>query len=161
MELYIRRLDSTEAVEHRDEIDLLSARKDDLLSRMAENDNPRRWKDASEAFARFDEARQDFDEYGRTSDKIKMDKALKQLGEIILNGYTYEFQAWQQLMGVMDALRRVKDSEIRRRQKAAETISEHQVQSLIGALVTIVNTHVRPEDREKVLGELRRIKIGV
>ncbi len=159
---YYRRLDGSEAVEHRDELELLSARKDDLLSRMAENDNPQRWKDAHDAYSRYDEARKDFDAYGRTSDQIKMNKARDDLERILTEGYTYEYSAWRQLMSLLDIIRKTKDSEIRRRQKASEMITEHQVQTLIGQLLHIVTTNISsPEERERVLAELRRIKIGV
>lgn len=157
---FYERGDSIASVEHSEEIYLLEARYRSLLEQMTENENPKRWKELFAAWSVYENAANKAATTQRRSDMVKVQEALNKVDALIKSGYLYEYVAWQQVMEVLEQLRKTKETETKRRVQAASIISEKQVQQMIGFVISTIMNHVSDDqEREAILNKLKDINL--
>lgn len=142
-----------------DDIALLISRRDDLLRRLTEeNFGPGLWADLVKTFDRFKKARQQAAR-GSTSAAERMAQALADLEDIIAKGY-HEDILWHELKDVLEQRRKLTAGEIRRRERAEEVITKEQVKTVIGFIISSIQTRVSDKDeRMAILADIQNLQL--
>lgn len=149
-------------ISHSSELALLMYRQEELIQRSSEWDAPTRWKELSDALKDYIRWRDEYDENGQPSALRKRDAAFDTICEISAGGYVYEYLTWGELRSIAEQIRKTKDSEIQRRSKAAEILTEQQVATFISYVINCVMRHVSDDkERRDLLEDLGRISIKV
>ena len=151
MEHYIRLHDDPEEVlSHTEGIKLLHTRQQDLLDRVDQTPSYTLWLKAVEAY----EALQIAIASGNAG-RVKEKKAL--LESALKRGFT-DAMTWKEIRDLELDISVLRDKELKRREKAANIISEEKFRSIIGYIVNSI--HVRVKDRNlkmELIGDLERV----
>jgi hypothetical protein len=121
-------------LELREEIALLDARAGDLLSRVDTGESGALWRELMQARAMLLAAR-------RAGNAEEQAEALNAILDLINQGHT-DYRAWSEVGSVLEARRRMVESERRRLVEMQQMITSEQAMLLIGAIGGIVKAHV-------------------
>lgn len=119
-----------------DDIAILKMRRDNLLEKLDQlpvADN--QWVELRDKFERL--------QYHMEQQHInKIDEMMWALGKIIADGYQ-SVLIWQELENTIEASRKVRDSEIKRRKIAQTIITEQQFHRVIGFIMSVIQNRVK------------------
>lgn len=133
-ELYQDAISNPDLLEMSRHIALLEARVKDILSRSSEGDPVPEWKEVAEAFAQVETAilSGEPDTYIRALDRM--------------HGYLDAGQkwdaTWHQVLSTMEQLRKMVDTEVKRKKELHQMIPVERVMILVAALSNIVKRNV-------------------
>lgn len=137
----------------RDEIALLDARLNDLLTGVSNGEAGELWKRLKDALREYDDA-------ARSSAKDAEGRKSEAFGNIrwLVNEGYQEWMSWMEIRHTLEDRRRLVDSERARLKDMQQMISSESAMTLISAIVGAVQTHVR--DRAAlaaIANDVRRI----
>lgn len=151
--LHMEHDDYDSLVEMSTEIRLLEARMWQLLDTMEETQVPDRWAELKKLWDRFTAAQEKAAQTDRAGDYLKVQNALSALGKFIMDSYLYEYILWTELHSVIEQLRKVKETETKRRAAAARTVTERDVQLLLANILQTIGTYVSDEKERRIVLE--------
>jgi hypothetical protein len=141
-------------LEMEDDIHLLETRKQDLISQLSREGADALWTDARKAYEKFSSARKRAAS-GSTKAAEQMGESLDELESILVKGYA-QGAIWGQLLEVIAAQTRLKESEMKRREKASTIVTEEHVAALIGGILSDIKTRVTDQDvRAALLNDIK------
>lgn len=147
--LYHAGLSDPRLLEMNDELALLDARAAQLLNRAATGESEARWTLVQEAMR----AVLSFQAQG---DADNLDDAIGELGKLVFAGSDYD--AWREVIAVIDARRKVANTERSRLQAAQQTITIAQLMAMMAALSGIINSRVTdPVLKSEIADDIRRL----
>lgn len=117
-----------------DELALLDARINDLLSRVDSGESGQLWKDLAKAVAAFEGAK-------RAGDRVGVVTATQAMVGLVKHGHD-DAAAWQDVVGLIERRRRLVESERKRLVEAQQMIGADQALAMMGILVESVRQHV-------------------
>lgn len=146
-ELYEDAVWNPELLDMSDNIALLEARIQTLLNEFADDQPVPRWSAIKELFDQFTT-----DLLG--TDREKAIKALQAINAQLIAGMRWD-TTWDQVTGTMEQLRKVADTEIKRKKELNMMVPIERVVILMAAVAHAVKRNVRdPEEIKAVLNEL-------
>lgn len=125
----------TDLLALRDEIALLDARLQDVLSRVDTGESGRIWSDLKAAAGELAHAK-------RTDDKIGQAIALNTILGLITTGHQ-DYAAWQDVRSLLEQRRRTVESERKRLVEMQQTITVEKAMLLLGAVAGVIKAHVK------------------
>lgn len=146
-QLYREALANPQLTEMSDHIALLEARIQLVLQQTAEGDPVPSWSDLRSTFAEV--------EVGLLSgDQTKAIASLELMHKILDSGAKWD-TAWKQVTDTLDALRKLTDTEIKRKKELNQMVPVERVIVLMAAVATAVKRHVTdPEQIRAVQKEM-------
>ena len=145
-------------LEMEDDINLLEVRKADLVSQLSKEGTDKLWQEARKIYDKFLSARKRA-AGGSPKAGVQMYEALDELEAVLVKGYT-QGAIWKQLLEVIDAQKRLKESEIKRRKDASTIVTEEQVATAIGRIVQSIKERVKDQDvRAAILNDIQSMMI--
>lgn len=145
--LYREALSNPDLLEMSDHIALLEARIQDVLARSAGGDPVPQWKEMAEAFEEVETAILG----GEPDNYIK---ALERMHKLLDAGKKWD-TTWHQVMDTMEQLRRMTDTEVKRKKELHQMVPVERVMILIAAVGMAVKRHVsNPDEIQAVYNEL-------
>lgn len=131
---YAEAVRDTELLTLREDIALLDARLQDVLSRVDTGESGAAWSKVQDAYLDLRKAR-------ASADAGKMAEALTALGLAIEAG-TADYAAWEDVRSLLDQRRRLVESERKRLVEMQQTLTVEKAMLLVGAIAGIVRSHV-------------------
>ena len=129
------------------EISLLEARLEDLIRKADEEPGSSTWKKIQATYTKFRAATRE----------SEVRKYLAELDSLITKGFLDSF-LWEDVRVLIDTLRRLKDSERKRRVDAEQVITESQFRTLMGFIVNSIETRVKnPDVKMAILADLTKL----
>lgn len=155
-------IDDGSLLEMTDSIKTLQTRKIELMERAKEvGAGSELWKEAKNKLDAFQRARERASSSNRDADFRRMQEALRELEEVLSQGYFYDYLAWKEIMDIEEQQRKIRNSEIKRRKQAAEIITEDDVREMISFFIHSIETRVKdPDLKMDLLSDLQRINIS-
>ena len=145
--LYQEALTNPDLVEMSDHIALLEARMNQVLALAKEGEPAPRWQDLADAFATVET-------HLLSGDLGKFVPALEAFHKVLDAGMKWD-TTWSQVIGIMEQLRKMADTEIKRKKELNQMVPVERVVILMAALGTAVKRHVKdPEQIAAVYREL-------
>lgn len=156
LEYYQNAIDDPDLLNMSPDISLLVARVEELKSRTNTDTSYTYWQKVREAFAKHAKARKNPNKPGALE---MMKEALEEMEENIIRG-SADSAIWKEIMAVEEQIRKTKASEIKRRQAAESIITEQQFRTLMGFIVTSIQTRVKDDTvKMQILGDLASLKM--
>lgn len=152
-DLYEEALDNPDLIAMGDHIALLEARIQDILSALGEGEPMPRWDDVRETWEVIETALLQGDEEARIG-------AMERMHEILDNGMKWD-RTWSDTLGTMEQLRKMVDTEVKRKKDLNQMIPIERVTILVGAVGDAVKRNVtNPDEIEKVYREIAQLYGG-
>lgn len=149
--LYHAGLTDPRLLEMNDELAILDARHAQLLNRVGSGESEGRWKLVQDSM-------RDVLSFQAQGDDENMAEAIGELSKAIFAGSDYE--SWREIMAVVDARRKVANTERARLQAAQQTITTAQLMAMMGALSGIINSRVTdPVLKSEIADDIRRLML--
>lgn len=151
LEQFVLAVDNPNVLDGTEDIALLQTRLQDLLGRI-ENENwgIGLWDNLLKSFNKFQKAKIDATNTGSTRAVRKMDQHLKEIEKVINRG-SYEAKIWQEILSIQERMRRIRDTEMKRRKEAAEIITADQFRTFLGFIMNAITTRVSDEKERGAL----------
>lgn len=137
--LYLEALHNPQLIEMGDHIALLEARMQQVLALAVEGAPAPKWKDMADTFGEVETALLS----GKIADVVP---ALERFHKILENGMKWD-TTWNQVIGIMEQLRKMTDTEVKRRKELNQFVPVERVVALMAALGTAVKRHVTDPDQ--------------
>lgn len=118
----------------RDDLALVTARLNDLLTRVDTGESGAGWKRASAYYEQLSEAL-------RTRDQAKATTAMTALGEALAEGKS-DYEAWAEIRALQDQRARLVTAELARLTKLQQFVEAQQVFALLNQVVELIKRHV-------------------
>lgn len=147
--LYLDALHNPQLIEMGDHIALLEARMQQVLALAVAGEPAPKWADVAETFGRMETALLS----GNVKEVIP---ALESLHRVLENGMKWD-TTWNQVIGIMEQLRKMTDTEVKRRKELNQFVPVERVVALMAALGTAVKRHVT--DPEQIAAVYRELAI--
>lgn len=138
MARYEEALNDPELISLSGEIALVDTRIGELLTRIDTGESGQHWKDANKYFA-------DATEAIRQNDTKAHQVAMLSLRDVLQVGQR-DFYVWGEIVGLLEARRRLVDTERRRLVDAEQMITANEAMSLVAALMVVIKQHVADRD---------------
>lgn len=152
-ELYEEALSNPDLLEMSDHIALLEARVGEILEQMKGEEIVPRWSALKEVVDEFITA-------ALSEDVEKRNEALGKLNDIMSAGDAFD-RSWGQIEGTIEQLRKVADTEIKRKKDLHQMVPVERVQVLMTAVSVAIKRHVPdPELLGKIYRELEALRTG-
>lgn len=146
-ELYEDALSNPELLDMADHIALLEARIQEILNKATDGEPVPRWKEVAEVFADVETAM-------LSGDKDRFIPAMERMHLMLDAGEKWD-RTWDQVQGTMEQLRKMTDTEVKRKKELHQMVPVERVIILMAAVATAVKRHVTdPEQIQGVLMEL-------
>lgn len=147
---YIETLNDPNRLALDEQMAVLEARTEDLLTRVDTGESGQIWIDLQSAWGEMAAAR-------RRKDAEATAEALERIGRLISRGYA-DHRAWADVRDTIQDLRRVKESERKRLVEAQETLTLQQAMALVTALQESIKRNVTdPHIRDAIRTDIIRI----
>lgn len=128
---------------------MLKSRLEDLASRADDAVSRKQWGEAKKAMKNLRKA----------NTAAKMIDAQNELEKVLAKGY-YDSLVWDEINSTLEQLRKLIETESKRREKAATIITEKQFRTLLGYVINSVKTRVSDEDEKMaILSDLQRLNL--
>lgn len=159
IENYLIAYDDPALLDFTDSISLMRARREDLFDKLDETPGAAYWVKLKDEFARFQKY-QARAARGDTRSAREMAVSINNLEQLIIKGY-FETNIWQEILDLEERMRKMRESEIRRREKISNLITPEQFKTMLGYIVNTIKTRVsNADEREQILADLRKMKWG-
>lgn len=146
-ELYEEALANPDLIEMGDHIALLEARIQDILSELDEGEPVPRWKNVAEVWADVETAILSDDHNTRVAGMERMHRLLD-------SGMQWD-RTWGEVAGTMEQLRKMTDTEVKRKKELNQMVPIERVTILMGAVSDAVKRNVT--DPEQIAAVYREI----
>lgn len=133
-ELYQEAISNPDLLEMSDHIGLLEARIQDILSRSSEGEPIPEWEEVADAFAQVETAI-------LGGDPETYIRALDRMHTYLDAGKKWD-ATWHQILSTMEQLRKMADTEVKRKKELHQMIPVERVMILVAALSNIVKRNV-------------------
>lgn len=157
MEQYLLAYEDPDLLNFTDSISLMRTRRTDLIDRLDETPSHAHWEAVKKEWKTF---RMYQGKAARGNQKAAQELVYSQqrLEKLIITGYL-ESNLWQEILDLEERMRKMKESEIRRREKIANLITPDQFKTLLGYIINSIKTRVKDTDQQMaVLADIQRIE---
>lgn len=153
VELFREAMDNPDLIEMGEHIALLDARIKSVLAESSSGDPAPHWSEISEAFEQV--------EVAILSGKIdEIVPGLEAMHKLLEAGVKWD-RTWHDVMGTMEQLRKMTDTEVKRKKELNQMVPIERVTILMAAVGDAVKRHVTsPEEIDAVYAELAELMGG-
>jgi len=152
-QLYDEALSNPDLLEMSDHIALLEARISEILGILAEEEVVPRWSTLTELFA-------ELEPHLLSGDAERRDSAIGRIHELMDAGKKFD-RSWDNVQDSMEQLRKMADTEIKRRKELNLMVPIERVMVLMSAVATAVKRHAKdPAVIQAVYSEIEAMRTG-
>lgn len=133
------------------DIALLNMRRDALIEKWQEQKvSESQWEDLKTAYEGLCRAI----DLGHTN---RVNEMLYNMGNVISDGYS-DIMLWQEIRKVEEEITKIKSREVQRRKVAESVISEREFRTMMGYILSIIDSRVRDNDiKNQILIDLQKL----
>lgn len=155
---FIKAVNNPDILDMSPGIALLEAREKEIASRLYSEVSDKLWLDLKKAWVDFDNTK-----YIKDSRmfEIKYAETRAKVENLINNGYN-DAVSWGEIRSLQEQMRKLRESEMKRREKMSNMMTKSQVERLIGAVVDAINSNVSdPLVKQNILQQLSLVMRSV
>lgn len=148
-QLYREALSNPELIEMGDHIALLEARMQEMLATSSAGDPVPKWSDIAEVFAEVTMV-------VLGGEHSKVTAALERMQKVIDGGMKWD-TTWNQIGGIMEQLRKLTDTEVKRKKELNQMVPVERVVAMMAAVASAVKRNVK--DPEQIAAVYRELSV--